>query len=583
MKTRLLLPALLFASAMFAPTAFSQGALNPSGPPAQSMRTLTQVEPRTPIGSLPFNISSSGSYYLTGALQGGAGQHGIRVTADNVTLDLGGFALIGNGGTTGVVVTATVKNFSLVNGVVRGWSQQGVILSGASNSQVERLRVSDNGSDGIVVGSTTVIRDCVAAGNTGSGIRVVGTNSRVENNHATGNQLNGYRVDAGGNLIVKNSAAGNTAGDYSIVAGSSYGQILNVPGANFTNDVPWANFGTSCPLGQTLCGNACVELASSIANCGSCGAACSTNHISNVFCMGTCGGNCDVGYADCNNNKQTDGCEAALQSDPNNCGSCGNVCPGGPNASAQCIMGSCTLTCNPGYANCNGSPMDGCEISFYTDPNNCGNCNTVCPAGPDSVAGCSMGFCYVSCTNGKLNCNNNSMDGCEVDPTVNLANCGSCGNVCNDGLACTTDVCAGGGCTASINPGFCVIGGTCYANGSPNPMNPCQVCNSALNNSIWSNATAGTVCVAASCSGGVLTLADVCNGAGTCVDSGSINCAPYTCNGGGTACNTSCSSDANCVASAYCNGSVCQAKKTAGQACGGNNQCISGVCTGVCQ
>ena len=61
MKIRLPLPALLLSSAMFAPTAFSQGALNPSSPPAQSMRTLTQVEPRTPIGSLPFNINSSGS------------------------------------------------------------------------------------------------------------------------------------------------------------------------------------------------------------------------------------------------------------------------------------------------------------------------------------------------------------------------------------------------------------------------------------------------------------------------------------------------------------------------------------------
>ena len=43
-------------------TCFAQGPLAPPGPPGPTMKTLDQIEPRTPISSLPFTISASGSY-----------------------------------------------------------------------------------------------------------------------------------------------------------------------------------------------------------------------------------------------------------------------------------------------------------------------------------------------------------------------------------------------------------------------------------------------------------------------------------------------------------------------------------------
>src|SRR6185503_17267700 len=82
---------LLTALSVFSPALlFGQGDLNPAGPPGPTMRTLQQVEPRTPISSLPFNITNGGAYYLTGNLSGSVG---ITISTSDVDLDLMGFTL----------------------------------------------------------------------------------------------------------------------------------------------------------------------------------------------------------------------------------------------------------------------------------------------------------------------------------------------------------------------------------------------------------------------------------------------------------------------------------------------------------
>src|SRR5262245_25481316 len=73
-------------------TAFAQGALTPPGAPAPTMKTLAQIEPRTPISSAPFTISSPGSYYLTTNVTVSTGD-AITITVNNVTLDLNGFTI----------------------------------------------------------------------------------------------------------------------------------------------------------------------------------------------------------------------------------------------------------------------------------------------------------------------------------------------------------------------------------------------------------------------------------------------------------------------------------------------------------
>lgn len=117
--------------------ALAQGPLVPPvGPPAPSMKTLEQIEARTPIESLPYVISNPGSYYLARSLQfTAASGDAISITSDNVTLDLNGFTLSSSAGVTGhaIKVGDNRNNIAIKNGNVAGNTT--VTLSGSSPNQ----------------------------------------------------------------------------------------------------------------------------------------------------------------------------------------------------------------------------------------------------------------------------------------------------------------------------------------------------------------------------------------------------------------------------------------------------------------
>ena len=127
------------------------GPLDPPGAPAPTMKTLQQVEPRTPISqpaSFPIQINASGSYYLTENITGVAGVDGIQINASDVTIDLNGFTLYGGGGGGGITnffQTGLWQGLTIRNGAIKGWDV-GVLTKAFSQSAYEDLNVSNNNS-----------------------------------------------------------------------------------------------------------------------------------------------------------------------------------------------------------------------------------------------------------------------------------------------------------------------------------------------------------------------------------------------------------------------------------------------------
>ncbi len=84
-----------------------------------------------------------------------------------------------------------------------------------------------------------------------------------------------------------------------------------------------------------------------------------------------------------------------LASDPISCGACGVRCTAltGQSTEGICTFGVCTTVCIHGKADCNGNSADGCEVNTDSDPRNCGACGNAC----DAIAGqaCVGGRCVV--------------------------------------------------------------------------------------------------------------------------------------------------------------------------------------------
>jgi hypothetical protein len=186
--------------------------------------------------------------------------------------------------------------------------------------------------------------------------------------------------------------------------------------------------------------------------------------------LGGCGGGeclvveCELGYLDCATD-DNDGCEVDGDNDPDHCGDCETSC----SANLVCSGGKCLTTCPNGVAPCAGSCPD-----TTSDANNCGECGVVCSAPlPEEVGVCLDGDCgQEPCPQGNRDLDGLPGNGCEYQcESGGEESCDGLDNdcdgivdegSCDDGLACTVDVCNPlKGCQNAPADSLCNDGNVC--------------------------------------------------------------------------------------------------------------------------
>ncbi len=266
-------------------------------------------------------------------------------------------------------------------------------------------------------------------------------------------------------------------------------------------------------------GLTCSDLQSDPANCGECGQACPPNETCvGAFCQ------CPSGNSLC---PLPDGGAVCtdLSTDPNNCGQCAALCDGGDcQCDPQTQVCSAPAEGEPGVCTCLGT-LTACGanggdcVDTNSDPQNCGGCGQVCPTGNCAGGTCACTLPYHECpaAGGKV---------C-TDWEQDVHNCGSCGNDCAlQGGNLPGITCANGECGCAADGGGGANSGTiCQSGGAPacvdltsDPVN-CGKCGNAC-------LAPTTACQNGNCS--CPSPQQLCGGTGasSCVDvtSSATNC-----------------------------------------------------------
>lgn len=169
------------------------------------------------------------------------------------------------------------------------------------------------------------------------------------------------------------------------------------------------------------------------------------------------------------------GCEANLINNDEHCGTCGNDCTT-MNGDWVCDVDACfanacagdELTCPDDATQC---------ASNRNDPETCGGCNTNCldvphvadaDCSPDSSDRCAI----TECDAGYADCDGSHSNGCEVNTETDTAHCGACGQACDD-LVNAVQECQNGSCAfVECESGWLDLDGAPEINGCPYECTP---------------------------------------------------------------------------------------------------------------
>jgi len=225
----------IYASALCS----AQPSLLPPGAPTSSSGRMGV---RTEIRSIPFTITTPGSYYLSGDLtQTVPGSSGITIAASRVTIDLMGFSLTGMGTPNSGITfqpSAVIRDVTIHHGFVSGWGGSGIDISLIPDGHVWEVTADGNGANGVWAGPVSNVRDIVATNNGDAGVRTdfgcrisgvvayynvadgiaTGSDCHVSDATAVSNSMGGINLGAS-SVLVDSTADGN--GGVGILASTS--------------------------------------------------------------------------------------------------------------------------------------------------------------------------------------------------------------------------------------------------------------------------------------------------------------------------------------------------------------------------
>lgn len=174
----------------------------------------------------PVTLSKAGSYTLAGNLTvPDVNTTAVKITVDNVSLDLNGFTISNAGphtfaGTGAGVDGSTVLNVTVTNGSVRFMGRGGIFLGHLA--RVEKVQAIGNFFDGIFVGTNSIVSGNIANGNGDSGIDA-GDASIVSNNTVRFNGDVGIATGRGSNISDNISSNGKESGFFVTCPGKVIG------------------------------------------------------------------------------------------------------------------------------------------------------------------------------------------------------------------------------------------------------------------------------------------------------------------------------------------------------------------------
>jgi parallel beta helix pectate lyase-like protein len=209
---------------------------------------------------VPCGATIAESVTLTRDVKGCTGD-GLRVTADNVTLDLGGHTVGGTGAGTGIVVEGS--NVHVVDGAVRGFTD-GVAVAGGWKSRlkdvtVSGLKVGDNARNGIsvsyVMSGASVTRNAVR-GNGERGLNLFELHGEVADNDIVANGTGIFHKESAGTVMGNRVSHNDGPGM----------RVADPYAVDFSHNVANRNAGDGIAMSQNYPGYELVVVTANVAN-----------------------------------------------------------------------------------------------------------------------------------------------------------------------------------------------------------------------------------------------------------------------------------------------------------------------------